>query len=170
MGNPGGSQLLVIPPHPLPVSCQAGGTFCCRPSPQCRPSLLHPASPPEHPPSWCGPHPIPGAGGRGLTGQTLPPGTAGSGKGWSVRSPGPCLRMLRQPFGFQRGLPAGCEQRRTAAEPGSRCWLGAEPGISSPLLSPSPMQRAEACGRGGRRDGGDGEGGPPLIDAAAAAP
>lgn len=103
----------------------------------------------------------------GLTGQTRPPGTAGSGRGWSVHSPGPWLRMLRQPCQAGGG---------GSAAPGSRCWLGAEPpaalgeGVSSSLLSPSPMQRAEACGRGGRRVGVGGVRGEPLIDGAAAAP
>lgn len=88
-----GRSLLSFPCHPLPDSCQAGGTFSCvsdvsfAPLPSITPRASLPL----------GVDPIPGAGGRELTCQMRLPGTAGSGRGWSVRSPGPWLCMLRQP-------------------------------------------------------------------------
>lgn len=78
--------------------------------------------------------PHPGAGGRGLTGQMRPPGTVGSGRGWSVRSPGPWLRMLRQPY--QLG--------ESSREPPLLPLLGAAGERSLPCLQPAAVTEPDA--------------------------
>lgn len=138
-----GRSLLSFPCHPLPDSCQAGGTFSCVPAVSFAP--LPSITPRASLPLGAVPHP-----------RCRPEGNS------HVRR-GRLVRLAPAEDGVSAALAHGSacfgsppSPAAAAAAPGSRCWLGAEP-------SPSPLQRDE-------RAGGEDGAGAPLIDGAAAAP